>query len=104
MRFGNLPIARMSIIGFGEQPNRKPAQESVRQGHAGKMSQIKHIFPDRLSARLYPFEIARKYNNPGNLSIHNVFELSSLDWWHAKTPLCENKAYTIKGLSPAAVG
>jgi glyoxylase-like metal-dependent hydrolase (beta-lactamase superfamily II) len=42
----------------------------------GKMSQIKHILPDRLSARLYPFEMARKYNNPGNLSIHNVFKLS----------------------------
>jgi hypothetical protein len=31
-------------------------------------------------ARLYPFEMVRKYDNPGNLSIHYVFKLSSLDW------------------------
>jgi hypothetical protein len=52
-----------------------------------KMSQIKHIFPDGLLARLYPFEMARKYNNPGNLSIHNVFKLSSLDCDMRKTPV-----------------
>jgi hypothetical protein len=68
------------------------------------MSQIKHIFPDRLSARLYPFEMARKYNNSGNLSIHNVFKLSFLDWWHAKDPLCENKACTIKGFFTCCIG
>jgi hypothetical protein len=31
-------------------------------------------------ARLYPFEMARKYNNRDNSSIHNVFKLYSLDW------------------------
>jgi hypothetical protein len=35
---------------------------------------------DGFLARLYPYEMARKYNNRGNLSIHNVFKLSSLDW------------------------
>jgi hypothetical protein len=37
-------------------------------------------FTDRLLARLYPFEMVRKYNNRDNSSIHNVFKLSSLDW------------------------
>jgi hypothetical protein len=45
-----------------------------------RLADVQTGLPSITEARLYPFEMARKYNNRDNSSIHNVFKLYSLDW------------------------